>query len=184
MIQPFSTVVSSQPQFRSVQRLKIPETWLPCVKLSCSSNRSETSRKSPRYVQLSPPPPAFPWWLWLLPSLSPGLALWRRWPLPALSTSTSVECWLFYFIYYSFFSNMPTWPSHLVSPNHLQSQPGPTAAVAVTSPSPSSWSRTSQPQLSSHGDWRQVEEAAGSKNMALTFNQVGHDIPTFLMWLG
>ena len=70
------------------------------------------------------------------PSLSPSFALWWQWWLPAPSMLTSVEHKFFYFIYYSFFSNTPTWPSHLASPDHLQSQPGPTTQWQWPAPAP------------------------------------------------
>ena len=73
---------------------------------------------------------------------------------------------------YSFFSNTPTQHSHLTSSDHLQFRPGPTALALAADPEQVT-------ALSSHGYWRQVEGAAGSKNMALTFNQIGRDIPTF-----
>ena len=74
-------------------------------------------------VQLSPPSPAFPY-------DDDG----HRQP-QACQHQWNVR--LFYFIYYSFFSNTPTRCSHLALPDHLQSQLGPTVVVAATSPSPS-----------------------------------------------
>ena len=73
---------------------------------------------------------------------------------------------------YSFFSNTPTQHDHLTSSDHLQFQPSPTVQAQAAYPEQAT-------ALFSHGYWQQVEEAAGSKNMALTFNQIGPDIPTF-----
>ena len=73
---------------------------------------------------------------------------------------------------YSFFSNTPTRRGHLTSSDHLQFRPGPMALALAADPEQVT-------ALSSHGYWRQVKGAAGSKNMALTFNQIGCDIPTF-----
>ena len=96
----------------------VRSTWLPCVKSSCSSSRSETSRKSPR----SPTP--------ALPYDDDGdrqpQACRHQWNVSFFILSITL-----------FFSNTSTTqPPRLTQPSSVPAWSDRT--VAVTSPSPSS----------------------------------------------